>query len=393
MKKILLMIIAGGLGFLCAYGLGHQALKQQRAAFAQVETEWKAEKAGLETALAGAKGQIITLPGETKTVQVEKQILSAEIIERLKTMKLAANNPRSQRLLIHQFENLIEAGPTAVPAIRKFLMQNIDVDYDLSLLNRSARDGRMPAGFNVPPSLRLGLFEALKDIGGTAAEKTLAENLSVTGRGMEVAYLARILEEMSPGKYRDVALLAAHELLAHPLADDKTDRNFLLTTLASLNDPSFSDQARAQLIQPDGKVDTAALKYLQQTQPDKALAIAMQAYQDQRLTDGQAKERLAQVSLDSAGLDANADQFFKMALNDPSISADGRRNLAEDFADHGVNAKNPSARDFQAMQNRFGQLDQLMASATDPLVVAGLTEARKDLTKSINSYRDQHPGQ
>jgi len=56
-------------------------------------------------------------------------------------------------------------------------------------------------------------------------------------------------------------------------------------------------------------------------------------------------------SLDSAGLDPSADQFFKMALNDPNIPADGRRNLAEDFADHGVNAKNPSARDFQVMQN------------------------------------------
>ena len=179
-----------------------------------------------------------------------------------------------------------------------------------------------------------------------------------------------------------------------PLADasDKTDRNFLLATLASLNDPSFAAQAQAQLIQSDGKVDAAALKYLQQTQPDKALAIAMQAYQDQRLTDGQAKERLAQVSLDSAGLDPSADQFFKMALNDPNIPADDRRNLAEDFADHGVNAKNPSARDFQVMQNRYGQLDQLMANATDPLIVAGLTEAKKDLTKFISSYLDQNPG-
>jgi hypothetical protein len=252
----------------------------------------------------------------------------------------------------------------------------------------------LPTDFNAPPSLRLGLFEVLKDIGGVDAENILAATMSTTGRGVELAYLARALEELSPGQYRAAALAAAHELLAHPMADaaDKTDRNFIFATLALFNDPSFVVQAQAQLIQAEGKIDTASLKYIQQTQPEKSLAIAMQTYQDPRVTDPQAKERLAQVALDSAGVDPQADNFFRAVLADTSLPADNRRNLAEDFADHGfTNPKDPTPDDFQKMRNRFAQLNQLRSEASDPLVIAGIAEAQKDLTKSIGNYTAQHP--
>ena len=60
------------------------------------------------------------------------------------------------------------------------------------------------------------MFDAAKQVGGAEAEKLLAEVLGTTGRGVEVAWLARTLQGLAPNKYRDVASTAARELLARP---------------------------------------------------------------------------------------------------------------------------------------------------------------------------------
>ena len=395
-NPLLLIFIAASLGFACAYGLLNQSLKQQQDSFAKQQAAWQSEKAELEAALASASGRTVTLPGATKVVEVAKKVSPGEILDQLKAMKIVADQPRSSRLLVHQFENLIECGAAALPVIREFLAGNVDIDYDTAAFARGARGGRLSTVFNVPPSLRLGLFEALKNIGGDDAEKILADTLAATGRGLEVAFLARVFEEMSPGKYRAVALAAAHELLTRPLADasDKNDRGYLLATLTFLNDPSFAATAAAQVIQPDGKIDAAALKYLQQTQPDKALALALQSYQDPHITDAKDRERLAAVAFDSAGADPKADAFFRAALADASLPAENRNNLAQDLADRGyTNLHDPTAHDFQMMQNRLAMLDQLRAETTDPVVLAGIVEGQKDLTKFISTYVAQHPPQ
>ena len=68
----------------------------------------------------------------------------------------------------------------------------------------------------MPPSLRLGLIDVLDQIGGDQAQGILAEQLDTTGRAIEVAYIARVLQDEAPDKYRDNALKAAKELLASP---------------------------------------------------------------------------------------------------------------------------------------------------------------------------------
>ena len=394
-KSSLLILIAGALGFACAYGLLQQSLKQQQGDLAQKQAAWQVEKADLESALASAKGNTTTLPGTTRVVEVAKKVSRGEILERLKTMRVVADQPRSSRLLVHQFETLTEVGAEALPAIRQFLARNEDVDYDLTSLVRNARGGKIPTEFNVPPSLRLGLFEVLKNIGGADAENILADTLGTTGRGVELAYLARALETLSPGKYRAAALAAAHELLAHPLADaaDKTDRNFLLTTLSMLGDDSFGAQAQAQLIKPDGTVDTAALKYLQQTGGEKSVALAMQAYADPRVTDPKGRERLAQVALDAPGINPLVDDFMHTVLNDASLPALNRNNLVQDYADHGYNNfHDPTADDFLKLKNNQAQLEKFLAEASDQVVMSGIVEALKDIHESMTRYAQQHPG-
>ena len=385
-KSLALILLGGGLGFFCAYGLFRSAPKEQ-----PVPSPAEKSEPQLSTLSANTPGMVSV--SKTNYVEVAQKKSPTEILARLKAMKIVADQPRSARLLGHELENLIACDVAALPVINDFLVSKADVDYDLAGFIKNVRNGKVPTEFNTPPSLRLGLFEAVKDIGGVEAEKILVDALTTTGRGLEVAFLSCGLEKLSPGKYQMIALQAAHDLLARPVtnASDSSERNFLFATLSFLNDTSFVAQAHTQLIQPDGKVDAAALKYLQQTSPKEALALALQSYQDPRITDANAKERLVQVALDSAGKDQAADNFFYAAMGDTSLPPDNRNNLAQDFADHGTNPKNPSAQDVLVMQKRLAMLRQLQGETTDPTVLAGILEGQKDLNKFIANYYTSHP--
>jgi hypothetical protein len=381
--KVLLLVVAiGGLGFAAGYAMLQHSFKQQ-------QTAWQTDKAALEAALAQAQNRApviktITAPGQV--VQVEKKISPDEILQRLQTMKAVANQPRSARLLIYQFESLVEIGPDALPAIRKLLTANVEIEYDTGFI-RGSRNGNIPVDFNVPPSLRLGLFEAVKNIGGTAAESVLDEALKTTGRGVEVAYLARALQQLAPDKYRADALAAAHELLAKPLvADsaspiDKFDRNYLFGVLVLFNDASAVAFAQSQLILPDGKLDPVSLRYLQQTMGAQSVALASQLWQDPRIAPDQ-KEPLARVALAYVGTDAKADQLYQTAINDQNLSADARRNLIEDLNQDGFpNTKNLTADDLALILARIAMIEQIGPNAMDAANARAFKEAYKDLTK------------
>src|SRR5436190_976314 len=74
------------------------------------------------------------------------------------------------------------------------------------------------------------------------------------------------------------------------------------------------------LVQADGGVDRGALKYLQQLLGPQAVPIAVQAYNDPRLTDPAKKEPFARVALNFVGTDAQANDFYNKAINDLSLS-------------------------------------------------------------------------
>ncbi|HUR59590.1 MAG TPA: hypothetical protein VM029_17865, partial [Opitutaceae bacterium] len=127
--------------------------------------------------------------GEPATASVARPANTpAEILARLKALKVSPKQPQSIRQLIVELENLKAAGPAALPAIRELLSSGEDVDYDAAAKG-NLRDGKVPSDFMVPPSLRLGLLEVVKNIGGAEAEALLVQELKTTGRGVEVAYL------------------------------------------------------------------------------------------------------------------------------------------------------------------------------------------------------------
>lgn len=94
-------------------------------------------------------------------------------------------------------------GPPALPALRRFLASDRDVAE--SAPGKAPRDLKALSEAWVPLSLRVGLFDLVRRIGAPEAESILAENLTRTRRGLEVAYLVHLLEELAPGKYWEVA--------------------------------------------------------------------------------------------------------------------------------------------------------------------------------------------
>jgi hypothetical protein len=378
------MAIVGGLGFAAGYAMVQHSLKRQQAA-------WQIEKSKLESDLTKNQGQppaIETVMAPGQIIQVTNAISPEEILARLMTMKASQNDPRSVRLLVHQFESLVDCGQSALPAIQKFLAQNQDVEYDVGF-GRGGRNGDVPLEFSAPPSLRLGLLETVKDIGGDAAEQILAETLKTTGRGIEVAYLARALQEMAPNKYRDLALASARELLNSPLTDPsdplgKFDRNYLYGVFAFFGDNSAAALAQSQLALTNGQIDRVALRYLQQTMNSNSVAMAAQLWNDPRIADDQ-KEPLARVALAYTGASDQANQLFQTAINDPNMSADARRNLIEDLNQDGLpNGNNLTAADLPLIQNRMSLIEQLAPNAMDQINARAFQEAYKDLGNMYN---------
>lgn len=307
------------------------------------------------------------------------------ILTRLTSLNVTPKNPQTVRQLLVELERLKELGAAALPAIREFLAGGQDADVDAA--KAGFRDGKVSPDFLVPPSLRLGLLEVLKNIGGRAAEELLVHELRTTGRGVEAAYLAAALQQIAPGRYQDVAVAAARDLLAMPLTTaahnplDRSDREYLYAVLAAAGDRSQVTQAQAQLFLPTGKVDLGALRYLQQTLGEGAVNIAAQAWQDPRVAAAQ-REPLARLALTYVGSNSRAEQIWETAINDPQLSPDARRNLIEDLNQDGFsNLKKLTPVDLPLIQRRLALIDQLAPRAKDPANAAAFAEARKDLIK------------
>jgi len=98
---------------------------------------------------------------------------------------------------------LTQQGAAAVPAIREFLEQNQELSF-------SALSGGELLGQS---SLRVALIDALQQIGGPEAAAVMLQTLQTTALPSEIALLARNLEQLAPGQYRQETLNAVNEVL------------------------------------------------------------------------------------------------------------------------------------------------------------------------------------
>lgn len=381
---VLAMAVAAGIA---AWVVTQRLVARHAARSAEQLAVWQAEKAALEAALAEARASgrasaLSTVPAAPTVSRPTTKPSPAQLIAELSKAMASPDRTHATRRMIYYLELLRERGSEALPAIREFLARNEDLDL---ITPKGVKAG---ADDFVPASLRFGLLDVVKQIGGPDAELLLAEILTTTGRGAEVAWLARALQAMAPNKYREAALTAARELLARPVAPntaigiDRNERELLFGVLTMYGDTSYVSAAQAQLIQPDGAIDRNALRYLQQSLGAQSVSVAAQMFEDPRLTESSKREPFARLALNYVGADPMADAFYQKAINDMSLNASHRKNLIEDLNEDGfADRKNLSTRDLQLIENRIALIEQLVPDATDPVNTAAFREAYKDLLK------------
>jgi hypothetical protein len=341
-----------------------------------------AEQAKLRGELDATEGRARFLAGLPAEREHPARPNAYDIIARMQKLPTGQQLARSLRQAVHDCEELTALGPAALPAIRGFLARGQDLDLDVSWVERNRGRDRLPGEFVAPPSLRFGLFDVLRQIGGAEAAEALGDTLAASGRGVEIAFLTRVLHELAPNRYREQAVATARSLLAAngtPPAGSALDRNHrdhLYAVLAFYKDGSFAEEAKAQIAKPEGP-DRAALAYLKTALGRQSVPLAATAYQN--VADPGKREPLARVALDFVGVDPAADQFFQQAINDLSLPKDARRNLIEDLNEGGLDDKNLSAKDLPLIEKRLALIEQLAPKAADPVNAAAFKEAYKDL--------------
>lgn len=404
MKTLFSILIAAGVGFGAAF-----FLMPDRGGVAGVsgssDVEWQARVDQLEKELAAARSR----PGRAQHSSSEAPIVVAgrrspqEILDKLLTLKPAGDNRIATiRKIVHELEDLAELKDEAVPAIRQFLAQNSDLDYSVERTEEGDRDrrgftppwvrNRATTEFILPPSLRMGLFDVLKEIGGSDAEQALAEVLGSSGRAVEVAYVARMLEEMAPGSYRDVAIEAAKSLLRNPVSIDNPNRldeaaeGYLYGVLELFGDTSFAEEAKKLLVE-DGRLDRNVRDYLTKTQGEKAVPLLYEAYKNTTFSNEWDKASIASRILDYAGPNADANKLLNEIVGDPNVDSRMKAfaimRLAGGFGD-AESPKDPEV--IKARLNVVGGIarDLTDAGNTDERLTRAIVRTDENLNKLLN---------
>jgi hypothetical protein len=361
MKTFVAIVLALGIGFAAAYFI---VSKQKDAQLEQL-------KAQSPVAVAPAPApapveKIVTVAAPAPAGESPQDLLDDLLNVKLDA---AGSHNSALRLVVFKLEMLKQRGASAVPAIRAFIGRNVDVDYNpqdiynsntgtgqsaangpvgsrgLNLTNMNggfvsaigARGGRAVArrarnlqtlqtDWVVPPSLRLGLVSILKEIGGAESEQALAEMLNSTGRGVEIAYLTVILEQIAPGKYANTAITAAKELLMSPPAIDNPDRlddlskSYLYGVLEFYKDTSFAANAQQMLVGKDGRLDQDAMDYLTTVLNDQAVSAFYAAYHNPALTNEADIMLLRNDVMAYVGQNPQANALLTETLGNPDVN-------------------------------------------------------------------------
>lgn len=112
-------------------------------------------------------------------------------------------------------QQLIQQGPSSVNSIREYLAQNLDVSF-------AGVSGADQLGYS---SLRAGLLDALGQIGGADATAAMLQTMQTSVFPTDVATLAAMLEQQSPGQYQSQILSAVRSQLAQAAQGQLGDAN------------------------------------------------------------------------------------------------------------------------------------------------------------------------
>jgi len=353
-----------------------------------------AEIANLERQIESLKDRLAKVKSRIAELQIELGVggepvvqggyrSAPEIIEELMGLNMTAANRRAvQRRLSFLFESLAKQGDTAIPHIRDFLRKMEDVDFIIDQRSENdidkekehwrSRMVNVPLEFEYPPSLRIGLIDILAEIGGADAQDTIAEVLTSSGRGFEVAYSANKLRSMlGKDAYRDEALNVAHDLLTAPIEIiggnkfDAASKQYLFTVLKMYGDKTFVQIAQGQLVNEEGRIDRSVLSYFENIGDGRAIDAVVQAMQSGQLREGDMRE-MARVAVQGVGQNnVQADSLFQDIMTSDQYSLDVKMETirsmdnSEDLANMN---KNEQAT---ILQSRLDLMDRLQLGEDD----------------------------
>jgi hypothetical protein len=244
--------------------------------------------------------------------------------------------------------------------------------------------------FLVPPSLRLGLIDVLDQISGETAQGILAEVLDTTGRGVEVAHIARVLQREAPDKYRDNSIKAAKDLLSNPPAIsepnriDENARAYLYQVLAMYRDTSFAENAQKQLVGADGRIDKQALNYLSTTFKEQSVPALYTAYKNPVMTNLMEKSTLMNAVLSFAGPSDQANQLFGEVIASEEIPSGIRALTIKNLA--GTSAGD-RPDDANVVQSRINLLQTLRGVTKDERILRAIDDTRTVLEQLLLASR------
>jgi hypothetical protein len=303
--------------------------------------------------------------------------------------------PEQATALKQNLKDLAGQGAAAVPAIRQFLERNQDVNFD-------DPNGGNQVGYS---SLRAGLFDTLKQIGGPEATDALVGTLRSTADPSEIAAIAKFLEEQAPGQYRADVVSAARDTLDQAARGQVQvrDTGALFQVLQNYGDASVVADLQKTMPQwhyystislaglPDGQGVAALTQSVQETAankapntfalqmlaqmasqyPDAASALVDQAKQNQipdrtwlKIVEGLAGD---QYQLGKPPVDTVNPNFPPAGLKTYHIESGNQNFYSLPFNLYGT----PD----QAAQ-RLAVVDQLLAATQNPAAVQALQNAR-----------------
>ncbi len=331
------------------------------------------------------------------------------------TDPIGPDENRKKRRIIYCFVGLADFGTESLAVIGEFLKgkpvkgsddrERIDLQYESTDRKDDNRAGEFLSGGKdenpenwrsvvdywggmayrrtgelFPQSLRIGLFEIVSEIGGPEAEDILALELAETGRGVEVVILGELLEQLSPGKYKEAMLQAARELIEKPLDDDS--RRILFALLHKHKDQRLVEFAKKILVNSEGRIEGAALRYINETLGESAMPILYQLYKNPDITNPGDKLIISDAAMTYVGKNADADNIFREVFDDglknaEKTEANPREAYGKLFIAGGSLLKgNPSP---QVIRNRQKLLGEYLNNTKNPLIKRGLEDVNRQL--------------
>ena len=112
---------------------------------------------------------------------------------------------------------------------------------------------------------------------------------------------------------------------------------------------------------------------------------AAQPPQSARFTQPQPDITTAREALSYVGIDADAEEYWYGAINDPSLPANERQNLIEDLNEGGfADPRRPTLDELPLIVNRLLLIEDVAGDAMDQVNADAFQEAYKDL---VNMYQ------